>query len=115
MATVQSAAAEPAVPRRAPWTTSRITGSPEKPLPYVTERAFPNLKFKDCLDLTNAPGSDRLFVAEQAGKIFSFKNQPDVMAADLMIDIAKEIPGVGAVYALAFHPKFEQNRFWDRW
>jgi len=42
---------EPAkLPKRTPWTTSRITGSPEKPLPYVTERAFPNLKFKDCLD-----------------------------------------------------------------
>ncbi len=111
VATVQSVAAEPAVPKRAPWTTSRITGSPEKPLPYITERSFPNLKFKDCLDLTSAPGSDRLFVVEQAGKIFSFKNQPDVMSADLMIDIAKEIPGVGAVYALTFHPKFEQNRF----
>ena len=111
VAAVQASAAEPTLPRRAPWTTSRLTGSPEKPLPYVTERAFPNLKFKDCLDITSAPGSDRLFVVEQAGKIFSFKNQPDVKTADLMIDIAKEIPGVGATYALAFHPKFAQNRY----
>ena len=44
------AAAEPsksAIAKRAAWTTSRITGSPEVPLPYVTERAFPELKFKD--------------------------------------------------------------------
>jgi uncharacterized repeat protein (TIGR03806 family) len=107
-------AAEPPkveIAQRAAWTTSRITGSPEAPLPYVTERAFPELKFKDCLDLTSAPGSDRLFIVEQAGKIFSFKNQPDVKSADLVIDLAKEIPGVGATYALTFHPKFEQNRF----
>jgi putative heme-binding domain-containing protein len=107
-------AAEPAkqqIQKRAAWTTSRITGSPERPLPYVTERAFLNLKFKDCLDLAAAPGSDRLFIAEQAGKIFSFKNQPDVKSADLVIDLAKEIPGANAVYALVFHPKFQQNRF----
>jgi len=45
-----SPAAEPAkgaAAKRAPWTTSHIKGSPEKPLPYVTERAFPKLKFKD--------------------------------------------------------------------
>jgi len=111
VAAVQASAAESTIPKRAPWTTSRITGSPEKPLPYVTERAFPSIKFKDCLDITSAPGSDRLFVLEQAGKIFSFKNQPDVKSADLAIDIAKEIPGVGATYALAFHPKFAQNRY----
>ena len=111
---LQVAAAEPAkaeLSRRAPWTTSRITGSPEAPLPYVTERAFPELKFKECLDLANAPGSDRLFIVEQAGKIFSFPNRADVKAADLVIDIAKEIPGAQQVYALAFHPKFQQNRY----
>ncbi len=97
--------------QRAPWTTSRITGSPEPPLPYVTERVFPSLKFKQCLDLTAAPGSDRLFVVEQSGKIFSFPNRPDVQAADLVIDLAKAIAGVEQVYALAFHPRFEQNRY----
>ncbi|HRX79888.1 MAG TPA: hypothetical protein P5307_12545, partial [Pirellulaceae bacterium] len=30
---------------RSPWTTSRILGSPEPPLPYVTERVFPGLQF----------------------------------------------------------------------
>ena len=97
--------------KRAPWTTSRISGSPEKPLPYVTERAFPELKFNNCLDITSAPGSDRLFVVEQSGKIFSFKNQPDVKSAELVIEIAKHIPKAGQVYALAFHPKFQQNRY----
>lgn len=99
------------LPRRAPWTTSRITGSPEKPLPYVTERAFPELKFKDCLDLVSPPGSDRLFIVEQGGKIFSFQNRPDVKSADLVIDIAKDVPKAAQVYALAFHPQFPKNRY----
>jgi uncharacterized repeat protein (TIGR03806 family) len=99
------------IEKRVAWTTSRITGSPEVPLPYVTERAFPALKFTNCLDLTKAPGSDRLFVAEQAGKIFSFPNKPDVTEADLVVDLAKAIKGVQAVYALAFHPDFPKNRY----
>src|SRR5579871_5817615 len=97
--------------RRVPWTTSHISGSPEPPLPYVTERAFPNLTFSRCLDLTAAPGSDRLFLVEQGGKIFSFPNQADVKSADLVIDFAKAIPGVEQVYALAFHPDFVRNQY----
>ncbi|MEX2168307.1 MAG: PQQ-dependent sugar dehydrogenase [Pirellulales bacterium] len=113
-ASLCSASDEPpkvGIEKRVAWTTSRITGTPDPPLPYVTEQAFAALKFAQCLDLTTAPGSDRLFVVEQAGKIFSFPNKPDVAAADLVIDFAKEISGVEQVYALAFHPDFARNRY----
>ena len=106
-------AAEPAIDAatRTPWTTSRISGSPEPPLPYVTERVFPALTFNHCLEMAIAPGEDRLFVVEQSGKIFSFPNTSDVQTADLVVDFAKEIPGVRAVYSLVFHPDFERNRY----
>lgn len=78
-ATHRSTLADPpkvALEKRVAWTTSRITGSPEVPLPYVTERAFPSLKFNNCLDITKAPGQrpairrrarrQDLFVLEQA-------------------------------------------------
>ena len=42
---------------RVPWTTSRISGSPEPPAPYRIERVFPKLTFKNPLLLTNAPGT----------------------------------------------------------
>jgi len=96
---------------RIPWTTSKITGSPEPPLPFVTEQVFPALKFNQCLDITTAPGSDRLFVVEQSGKIVSFPNDAAVSETDLVVDFAKELPDVKQVYALAFHPKFENNRY----
>lgn len=99
------------IEQRVPWTVSRIKGSPEPALPYITERVFPELTFNHCLDMVAAPGSDRLFVVEQAGKIFSFPNQPDVKSADLVVDLAKEIEGVSQIYALAFHPDFERNRY----
>lgn len=97
--------------KRPAWTTSRVIGSPEPPLPYVTERAFPALKFNHSLDLVAAPGSDRLFVVEQFGKIFSFEDRGDVTQADLVVDLAEKIPGVKETYALAFHPDFQRNRY----
>jgi len=107
------------IAKRTPWTTSRITGAPEPPPPYKTERVFPRLTFKNPLLLTTAPGINRFFVCEQAGKLFSFKIDPDVAKADLVIDLAKEVQsfdkakvrGVGEFYGLAFHPQFVKNRY----
>lgn len=110
--TLRSARAEEvAIAKRIPWTTSRVKGSPEPPLPYTTERAFPNLKFSQCLDIAKVPGGDRFFVVEQAGKIFSFTNDPTVEKADLVLDLAKEVEGVRSIYAFTFHPDFRNNRY----
>ncbi|MFN4260613.1 MAG: PQQ-dependent sugar dehydrogenase [Gemmataceae bacterium] len=105
-----SAKKEPArkaygIDKRVPWTTSRVQGSPEPPDPYRTEPAFPNLKFYEPLELTAAPGSDRLFVAERKGKIFSFRNDPKTDKADLLLDLKK------TVYGLTFHPQFADNGY----
>src|ERR1700682_947164 len=60
----QAAIGQPAAPaknathgiaQRTPWTTSRLTGSPEPPHPYKIERVFPKLTFKNPLLLTMAP------------------------------------------------------------
>jgi len=108
-------AAEPA---RIPWTTSRVTGSPDPPPPFKVVRAFPNLKFDKALLLARCPGSDRLFVGEQAGVLYSFPNRPDAKA-ELFCDLRKELTtiarhpdakGIEAVYGLVFHPDFEKNR-----
>jgi putative heme-binding domain-containing protein len=110
----------PAAPKsvRIPWTTSRVTGSPEPPPPFKVVRAFPNLKFNKPLLLARCPGSDRLFIGEQAGVLYSFVDNPDA-TADLFFDLRKELQtihllpeakGVEAVYGLAFHPDFEKNR-----
>jgi hypothetical protein len=93
-----------------PWTTTRIAGSPDPPLPYVVKRVFPKLNFKEPVDWANTLSLDRLFVAQQWGKIFSFKNDPDVEQPDLVFDLHKEIPGSTQLYGLTFHPGFETNR-----
>src|SRR5262249_10401773 len=108
------------LPTRVPWKTSRLTGSPDPPHPYRIERVFPRLAFKNPLLITRAPGTDRFFVGEHAGKIYSFPKDPACAKADLFLDLTTELQswdkagkvrGVGAVYGLAFHPQFAKNRY----
>jgi putative heme-binding domain-containing protein len=104
------------LPARTPWTTSRVTGSPEPPPPYKPERAFPKLTFKNPLLMARAGG--RFFVGEHAGKIFSFPDDQNAAKADLFLDLTTQIrwdkskvKGIDAVYGLAFHPNFAKNRY----
>ncbi len=100
-----SHADKPEAKKRVLWTTSKVKGSPEPPAPYKVELAFPRLKFFEPLELTAAPGTERLFVAERPGKIFSFVPGPGVEKGDLVIDLKK------TVYGLTFHPKFDKNGY----
>src|SRR5262245_32794746 len=106
--------------KRVPWTTSRVVGSPDPPHPYRVERAFPKLTFRNPLLLARPPLGDRLFVGEHFGKIFSFRDDPSTPKADLFIDLKKGLPGwdpkdksriFDALYGLAFHPRFAENRY----
>ncbi len=103
---------------RRSWTQSRITGAPEPPPPFRVVPAFPKLKFHQPVDMTRLPGSDRLFVVEQLGKIFSFAPKSEAEKADLFLDLAGDfkslVPhpnakGITASYGLVFHPKFAEN------
>lgn len=106
-------------PKRKPWTTSKITGSPEPPPKYKSVRVFPDVKFNHPLLIARCPGSERLFVGEQEGVIYSIVNKPDAKK-ELSFDLRKELKtiaklpgakGVGELYGLVFHPKFEENRY----
>ena len=103
--------------KRTPWTASKVIGSPEPPAPYKTEPAFGKLQqFEEPLDLAQAPGSDRMFVAGRWGKIWSFINKKNSDKADLVLEFkdAKDSKGAAmkqVIYALTFHPKFKDNGY----
>jgi len=93
------------IEKRVPWTTSKVKGTPDPPTPYRTERVFEKLQFLEPLALTHHPQSDRLFVAEYLGKIYSFPTDPSTEKADLFLDLDK------IVYGLAVHPEFAKNGY----
>jgi putative heme-binding domain-containing protein len=107
-----AARAQPQTKTRAPWTTSRITGSPEPPRPYVAERIFPSLEFNQPLELVALPGTNRLVILQAQGKIYSFENRPGdgSLTADLFADIRECDDKFDRLYGLAFHPRFVENR-----
>lgn len=94
------------IDKRVPWTTSKIIGSPEPPPPYKTERVFPKLKFFEPLEIIQPAGSDRFFVAERKGKVFSFASKTDPDQADLALDLPKMV-----IYGMTSHPKFKDNGY----
>ncbi len=88
---------------------------PDTPLAVKAVRAFPELKFRRPVLLTNAgDGSNRIFVCSQPGKIFVFPNKPDVEEAETFLDwekktIYKDEEFEEGILGLAFHPKFKTN------
>lgn len=104
----------PGIEARTPWRGSRVRGSPDPPHPYRTEPAFPALRFEEPLELVSAQGNARLFVAERYGRVYSFPNDSRAERADLLLDLnavlGRTAPKTLAIYGLAFHPRFEENR-----
>ncbi|MDG1833211.1 MAG: hypothetical protein P8J63_08295, partial [Verrucomicrobiota bacterium] len=44
------------------WEGSKLVGTPEPPLPYITERIWPNLPVKKPLEMKRLPGSKEFLV-----------------------------------------------------
>jgi glucose/arabinose dehydrogenase len=99
------------IDKRIPWTTSRVIGSPEPPLPYRVTKAFPKLKLVCPIAVAHEPDTDRLLLIHQhaawtgAGRIVRIKDDPEVQDYEVFLDVD------GIAYGLAFHPNFAKNGY----
>jgi glucose/arabinose dehydrogenase len=100
------AEAAPAQDRRVPWTTSRVVGSPDPPLPYVTKPAFPKLSWRHPLYIAVEPTTGRLLTVTQHGRIEAFANDPSVEKTELFFEHPKLW-----FYSVTFHPKYAENHW----
>jgi hypothetical protein len=73
------------IDKRVAWSTSRMVGMPEPPSPYVLERVFPQLTFKNPVELLPVPGTDRMLVVEVDGRILSFSQSGNPVEADVIL------------------------------
>ena len=96
---------------RPPWNSNRVVGSPKPPAPYTIERKFSALTFKNPVDIGTLPGTDRLLVLEQAGRLLSFAGTNTAEHAELVFDFRPHHQPFDSSYAFALHPHFLENRF----
>ena len=97
-------------PSRIPWTTSRLIGSPEPPLPYTVEKQFPKLELAAPMYVMPEPGSNHLLVITQGtgakpAQIVRFDNSADVANSDVYFEVANRL-----VYSIIFDPDYATNR-----
>src|SRR6266542_3668044 len=107
-------AAEPpyGIDRRIPWTTSRVVGSPDPPLPYTVEKTFTNISLRAPIFITPEPDTDSLFVVQQGGekdrpsKILRLRDDPKTDQVEMFLEVSNRL-----VYSVAFHPGYRTNGF----
>jgi glucose/arabinose dehydrogenase len=95
--------------------TSENGNTPDDPVNYRTEVAFPHLSFRRPVDLQYSPdNTNRLFVVEQAGLISVFPNDPATRSKTTFLDIRDKVDDRGneeGLLGLAFHPDFKNNGY----
>jgi uncharacterized repeat protein (TIGR03806 family) len=112
----EAAAAAPApasapAPRlpRTPWTTSRVVGSPEPPLPYQTVHQFTKLPVEQPIYAQPEPGTNNYIRVEHLGnwagpgRLSRFRNDPEVDSAETLLDVDR------LIYGFCFDPKYREN------
>lgn len=87
----------------------------EQPNPnaiWQVRDVFSNLEFLKPVEMVRAvDGSNRLFVVEQRGKVFSFVNDEGNPGLSLFLDLTDRVKSGGelGLLGMAFHPSFEIN------
>lgn len=95
---------------RVPWTTSRVTGSPEPPLAYTIERTFTKIQWKTPVFITAEPETDYLLVSQQGGekerpsKLLRFRDDPNTEQVETFLEVSNRL-----IYSAAFHPGYRTN------
>lgn len=75
--------------------------------------AYPDLSFRQPVELVHpGNGSNRMFVVEKAGRIYTFENNSQTSSANLFLDISDRVDSSASekgLLGLAFHPDFTGN------
>ena len=94
-----------------PVTTSRVTGSPEPPLPYRAVRAIPRLQVEWPIFVTTEPGSSRLIFIHDHRTEKKFQvcraTADQVEAGEFDVLFELDDPA----YSICFHPDFAKNGY----
>jgi glucose/arabinose dehydrogenase len=93
------------------WNGSNVVGSPEPPMPYITEPMWAGLSVKKPLEMKRLPNNDNYLVYSDhresknaISKLWVFRDEPGVTNQVEAISLTNRL-----VYGFCFHPNFEEN------
>ena len=92
------------------WSDEALRMTPDPPLPYEVTRVYPHWQFDKPVECVTAPGTDRLFVAELDGRIYSFPVGGSQTKLKVFADFRQQIGHPILFYSVAFHPQYETNK-----
>ncbi len=99
--------------KRVPWNDSKVVGSPEPPLQYVTRPVWEQLPVKKPLEIKRVPGEPtRLAYLDHRqekgayGKLWVFEDSASATNQVESLSLTNEL-----AYGFCFHPKFEKNGY----
>src|SRR6266498_915725 len=102
---------------RIPWTTSRIVGSPEPPLPYLVEKTFTNLSWRAPIFVTPEPDTESLLVVLQGGvkerpsRVLRVLDDPNTGQAETFLELSNRL-----IYRVALgRARRRRPRLRSRW
>lgn len=101
---LQATAEETRNQRTTPWTTSRVQGSPNPPLPYTTQRVFTKVILDRPTNISWLPSAQKWIANHAGNKIVTFDNETEDATAEPLLnlrDLMKEQVQTG--YATMFH------------
>jgi glucose/arabinose dehydrogenase len=97
---------------RIPWTTSRVVGSPDPPLPYSVEKTFTKIKWQSPIYATAEPHIDSLLIVQQGGekdrpsRVLRVPDEPSTDQVETLLVVSNRL-----VYSVAFHPGYRTNGY----
>ena len=94
---------------RIPWTSSRLTGTPEPPPPWQATRCYQQLPLKAPVYVRAEPGTLRLLYVDhksegqEPGGLRAFVDDPETSTSEPVLTTEN------LIYGFCFHPHYEQN------
>jgi uncharacterized repeat protein (TIGR03806 family) len=103
-----SGAAAPTRPLAEPYLGMPSTSDLASPAKVELVEAFPGVGFDDPVFMAPEPASDRIWIAEQAGRLISFQADPGVSETRVVLDLRDVVLGEGdsGLLSIAFHPRY---------
>jgi uncharacterized repeat protein (TIGR03806 family) len=95
---------------RVPWTSSRLVGSPDPPLPYTVERTFERVRWRSPLYAVAEPATMSLLIVEQGGepnrpsRVLRIEDDPGADKTSTILELGGRL-----IYSVTFHPRYAEN------